>query len=136
MIRRLLGPLAALLPANQAAMEAATSTTTIVTPGRTRYHPGVAKAWLYSTYSGGVPQITAGHNIAALDDDGTGLVGVNFTTAFSSANYASAVGMQATTTSNDNSVVSARVAGSIDVAIRDAAGAADNSFSVACFGDQ
>lgn len=45
MIRRLLGTLASLVPANQATMEAATSTTTIVTPGREHFHPGVAKAW-------------------------------------------------------------------------------------------
>lgn len=124
------------IDASQAAMEAAASTTVFVTPGRLQYHPGVAKVWLWSTYSAGVPQITAGYNIASLDDDGVGLVGVNFTTAFSTASYASAVGLQETPATNDLSHALTRVAGSIDVAIRNVGGAVDDAFSVICFGDQ
>lgn len=74
--------------ATQADMEAATSTTTYVTPGRAQYHPGAGKGWLYMTYTTGTPGITASHNVTSLDDDGTGLMTINWTTDFSSANYA------------------------------------------------
>lgn len=71
--------------ASQAEMEAATSTTVMVTPGRTQYHPGVAKAWL--VYNGSSGSILASSNVASVTKNGTGDYTINFTTAFSSANY-------------------------------------------------
>ena len=38
--------------ATQAEMEAASSTTAYVTPGRTQHHPGVAKAWCTTNAAG------------------------------------------------------------------------------------
>jgi hypothetical protein len=38
--------------ATQAEMEAASSTTAYVSPGRTQFHPGVAKAWVYWEQTG------------------------------------------------------------------------------------
>lgn len=73
--------------ADQSEMEAATDTTRAVVPGRIKNHPGVAKAWGYVTYSGGVPTLAAGYNVASISDDGTGQLGVTFTTAMSSASY-------------------------------------------------
>jgi hypothetical protein len=73
--------------ATQADMETATDTTKMVTPGRTQYHPGVAKAWCKTAIAGGVPSIAQGHNISSITDNGTGDFTYNFTTAFSDANY-------------------------------------------------
>lgn len=74
--------------ATKAEMEAATSTTVMVTPGRQQYHPGVAKALVRFYHSGGVPTIVTSYNVSSLTDNGPGAVTVNFTTSFSSANYA------------------------------------------------
>lgn len=77
---------AGLSAASQAEMEAASSTTKAVTPGRTQYHPGVAKAWV--TFNGtGTVAITASHNVSSITDNGLGDYTVNFTTAMSSATY-------------------------------------------------
>ena len=74
--------------ATQAELEAAASLTQLVTPGRTQYHPGVAKAWGFVTVSGGAPALTAGHNITSVTDGGPGIISPQFTTAMSSVNYA------------------------------------------------
>lgn len=71
----------------QAEMETATSITTGVTPGRQQYHPSSAKVW--GSFNGsGTPAILAGYNFSSITDGGAGVWTVNFTTAFSSANYA------------------------------------------------
>lgn len=72
--------------ANQAAMEAASSTTTFVSPGNAKFHPGVAKAWIFWNATG-TPAINASLNIGSITDNGVGDQTLNFTTAFSSANY-------------------------------------------------
>ncbi len=77
----------ALAAATQAEMEAASSTTKSVTPGRTQNHPGVAKAWVIFNGTGTVA-VLASYNVASITDNGTGDYTVNFTTNFSSANYA------------------------------------------------
>lgn len=76
--------------ATQAEMEAATATTPAVTPGRAQYHPGVAKAWVYITTSGGTVTVAASHNVSSVTDNAAGDYTTNFTTAFSTANYVSA----------------------------------------------
>jgi len=72
----------------QSEMETATDVARAVTPGRTQYHPGVAKAWALWTVAGGAVTTVGTHNVSSLTDAGTGLVTVNFTTAFSAATYA------------------------------------------------
>lgn len=72
--------------ASQAEMETATDTTKMATPGRVQYHPGVAKAWIL--YDGNANSILASHNVSSVTDNGTGDYTINFTTAFSTANYA------------------------------------------------
>ena len=72
--------------ANQATMEAASSTTTFVSPGNAKFHPGVAKTWIFWNATG-TPAINASLNIASITDNAVGDQTLNFTTAFSSANY-------------------------------------------------
>ena len=70
--------------ATQANQETATSTATLVTPGRQQFHPSATKFWVNATNSGG---INASYNVASITDGGTGLVTVTYTTAFSGVSY-------------------------------------------------
>lgn len=71
--------------ATQADQETATSTTTFVSPGRQHYHPSAAKVW---AYWGVTSTILASYNVSSITDTGTGDWTVNFTTSFSSVNFA------------------------------------------------
>ncbi len=125
--------------ATQANQETATSTTTSVTPGRQQYHPSAAKVWiLFNTTT--TTTITASYNVTSLTDDGTGITKVNFTTAFSSANYC-ATSMAGTGGGGQNSGV---VVNTYNTAYIQVIGintttitVADGNFvNVSCFGDQ
>lgn len=72
--------------ASQAEMETATDTTKMVTPGRTQYHPGVAKAWINFNGSG-TPAARASLNVSSITDGGVGIYTLNWTTAFSGTDY-------------------------------------------------
>jgi hypothetical protein len=72
--------------ATQAEEEAASSTSVYTSPGRQKFHPGVAKAWVNFDGTGTIAS-RASHNVSSLTDNGVGDWTVNFTTAFSSANY-------------------------------------------------
>lgn len=74
-------------PATQAEMESAASTTTAVSPGRTQFHPGVAKVWAYITVSGGTPSLDASYNVTSITDTSAGNVTVTIANDFSSSNY-------------------------------------------------
>jgi hypothetical protein len=69
--------------ATQAQMEAASSTSVVVTPGRQHYHPGMAKAWAQVNTAG---TIVAGYNAASASNT-SGLYRLTYTTPMSSANY-------------------------------------------------
>ena len=74
--------------ATQAQMEGATSNTVYVTPARTQYHPGVAKAMC--TFDGttvGTHSVTAGYNVDNVTRNNQGDYTVTFTTDFSNTNY-------------------------------------------------
>lgn len=73
--------------ATQSQQEAASSTTTFVSPGRQQYHPSAPKAWVKVSNPSGTPVITASYNVASITDNGVGDITVNFSTPFSSANY-------------------------------------------------
>jgi hypothetical protein len=90
--------------ASQATMETATNITEMVTPGRTQYHPGVAKAWL--VYNGATDSTLASHNIASVTKNGTGDYSIALTTAFSSANYAVVFGGLVWTNANQSAIAS------------------------------
>jgi hypothetical protein len=73
--------------ATQAEMEAASSTSVGVTPGRTQYHPGVAKAVVRFDGTGASP-ITKdfGYNISGtITKSSTGVYVISWTTSFSSS---------------------------------------------------
>jgi hypothetical protein len=72
--------------ASQAEMEAATATDRFVTPQGVNWHPGVAKCWGKAVGAG--TSLTVNWNITSVTDTGTGRLGVNIGTDFSSANYA------------------------------------------------
>ena len=127
--------IAALLAATQAEMEAATSTTVAATPGRTQYHPGVAKAWLNANVTGGINE---SYNVTSVTDTGVGLLTITWATDFSTANYATL----GTPGSGSARLVtedpSGKVGGSVQMDCRDDLGAlADPTvWLVAAFGDQ
>lgn len=77
--------------ATQADLEASASTTTCVTPAVVKYHPGVAKAWVKFSATGGSVVISASYNVTSVTRNNSGDYTVNFTTPFSSANYASSI---------------------------------------------
>lgn len=72
----------------QSEMEAASSNTLAVTPGRVHYHPGVAKFWALVTVSAGTPSVTASYNVTSVTDNGTGDLILTIATDFSNANWA------------------------------------------------
>jgi hypothetical protein len=71
--------------ATQANQETATSTTTVVSPGRQHFHPSAAKCWLKCDHAG---TVNASYNITSITDTGPGVVTVTIATDFSSADYA------------------------------------------------
>ena len=74
--------------ATQANQETATSTTTIVTPGRQQFHPSAAKAWVMFDPAA---TIHASYNVSSITDMGTGTWRVVFTNAQSSATFSTVV---------------------------------------------
>ena len=105
--------------AAQADMETGTSTTKPVNPAVMVYDSGVAKA--ACEFDGtGTPSVTVNvRNVASITDGGTGIWGVELTTAFSGSNYAcsGASGLPmnacAPTDSNTISVVTRNSAGTL-----------------------
>ena len=75
--------------ATRAEMESASNTTVVVTPGRTQFHPGVVKAYGVIINADTTPELQAGsYNVSStVDDDGTGLVGVNLDITMANTNY-------------------------------------------------
>jgi hypothetical protein len=70
----------------QSEMEAATSTTLAVPPGRMKFHPGVCKGWI--TFDGtGTPAASASYNYTSITDNGTGDWTVNWDVDFSAHTY-------------------------------------------------
>jgi hypothetical protein len=68
-------------------MEAAGSTSAIVSPARQHRHPGHPKAWVNFVGTGTVT-INADYGVSTITDNGTGDYSINFDTAFSSTAYA------------------------------------------------
>lgn len=124
--------------ATQAEMETATSTTTYVSPGRTQYHPGVAKAW--ALFNGtGTPAHVVKHNIdTSITDNGTGDYTVAITTDFSSANFV-VVGTGSTITTVTDTIIVPHTlaAGTIRISVRDNGSNVDRDWiAIAAYGDQ
>lgn len=76
--------------ATQADQETASSTAVFVSPGRQQYHPSAAKAWV--AYQGtGTPAVLASYNVSSVSRASSANYTVNWSTAFSSGNYAAIV---------------------------------------------
>ena len=74
--------------ATQAQEETGTAVNVLSTPGRQHFHPLHPKAWC--NFNGtGTPGVTVGSGVTSITDNGTGDYTVNWTTAFSTANYGS-----------------------------------------------
>ncbi len=73
--------------ATQAEMEAASSTTVFATPGRTQYHPGVAKAWCQFHHTN---VVDSSYNITSVSNTSTGEYTVTLATDMSGATYVGA----------------------------------------------
>lgn len=124
--------------ATQAEQETGSSTTVMVTPGRQHYHPSAAKAWGKAGVTG---NLVVGYNIASVTDVGTGVVTLNFTTAFSSADYAAIPGAQASAYNPQAYVLNSTppTTGNVTlINVNSASGAAADPimYHIACFGDQ
>jgi hypothetical protein len=119
--------------ASQAQMEAASSTAVFATPGRTNFHPGVAKAWLQCDAAG---TVDVSYNITSITDNGAGDLTVTIATDFSGDNYVAVAvpqGGNARTTS-----ISSKAAGSAVFYARDVADTPTDptKWNIVFFGDQ
>ena len=125
-------------PATQADQEAATSTTTMVTPGRQKYHPAHPKAWAYVTQSAGTYTLQSSFGISGISKAATGRVDLTLSTAFSSVNYAAIGGINDNPNLVANEVTGSRSTTNYRIMLRNANTAADTdaNFSVMFFGDQ
>lgn len=78
---------APLTAAAQSDMEAESSTVLGVTPGRAHFAPSAVKSWI--NFNGtGTPAIRVSRNGSSITDNGTGDWTANWTTSFSSSDYA------------------------------------------------
>lgn len=120
----------------QAEMEAATSTADFVTPGRTQYHPGVAKGWAQIDQVT-TTTITGSHNVSSVVDNGTGDCTTNWDTNFSDATYA-IVGMGTSPSGNNSVTLISIAAGSCRTLSETSSDGTDIDlpFHIAAFGDQ
>jgi len=74
----------------QSEVEAATSTTLAITPGRMHYHPGVAKCWVNFNGTGTIA-INSSYNTQGITDNGTGDTTITIDNDFSSGNYVATI---------------------------------------------
>jgi hypothetical protein len=82
--------------ATQAEMEAGTATDKYVTPQGFNWHPGACKCWGKAVGAG--TSLTVNWNTTSVTDTGTGRLGVNIGTDFSSANYSVVASLERTVT--------------------------------------
>ena len=115
-------------------MEAAGASDVYVSPNQVKNHPGVAKAW--ANWNGVADTINASHNVSSITDGGTGVWGVNFSTAFSSVTYTALVAASGGGGIGAN--VSSLAAGSATVVAFDSNGnfVEPSLMTAAFFGDQ
>jgi len=118
----------------QSEMEAGSSTTLAVTPGRQQFHPSAAKGWASADAAG---TINASYNLTSITDVDLGQITFTWATDFSSANYA-AVSDSFLAGAVSNSRVLGQAAGTTDLAVTNAAGSAADptAYFIAAFGDQ
>ena len=118
--------------ATQAEMEAGSSTTAYVTPGRAQYHPGVAKGHLQWLGNGTIQSNS--YNVTSLARTGTGQYTITWATHFGSGDYQCVGSCQGGTDSM--CVFSTPAAGTQLVEIYVNGTGTDSITNVAAFGDQ
>jgi len=121
-------------------MEAASSTAAFVTPGRTQYHPGVAKGWIARIEANGTLS-QADYNVASVTDTGTGDRLVVWDTDFSGTEYAvsggiAGGGIGATTGLHVYATASATGNSQFQIVNSNDGALVDINHSVWAFGDQ
>ena len=131
---------------SQTDMETATNNVKAVTPFAVNWHPGTAKGWVKFNGDGTVA-VSASHNVTSVTDVATGVYTVNWTTSFSTANYAVAGMAQRDTGASDaNSAIQigfrrtsgAMATGSTSIIVGDNGGTAIDPtiVTLVAFGDQ
>lgn len=83
-----IGGIPSLAAASQTEQEAGTEAGKYVAPATQKYHPSAAKAWVLFDGTTASPTPIVGYNVTSITKNGTGDYTINFTTAFSGANYA------------------------------------------------
>jgi hypothetical protein len=120
--------------ATQAEMEAGSVLTSFVTPGRTQYHPGVAKVWVKFEQSG-AHSSSASHNMTSVTDgSAVGDTDLLYDTDMSGTEYA----LVACAAAVENIGAASLAATGATINVNDlAAGGVDSTICmVAVFGDQ
>lgn len=122
--------------ATQSDQETGTSTAVAVVPGVQHHHASAAKAWVYFTTVTTTSNL-ASYNISSLTDNGVGDTTINFTTSFSSANYAAVITVKAASGIAGLSRVSSKTSSAIRILTFDtASGTIDvGHMDAAFFGD-
>lgn len=130
------GSVAGTMVATQANQETATSTTTVVSPGRQQYHPSAAKA--YVAFVGSTAAVSVSYNVTSVTRVSAGVYNINFTTAFSSAAYVSVVTLDGTSILLAFTDSTTSSTGLLRVNVFTAAGVATDppAIQIVCFGDQ
>lgn len=123
--------------AAQSDQETGTSTSTFVTPGRQQYHPSAAKYW--GQFIGTTSTVmNQSYNHSSLTDNGTGDTTLNFTTAFSSAQYCAVTASKNVAGAGGLASLTTKAAGSYRYVTDNAAGSptdfTDNNIVI--YGDQ
>ncbi len=90
--------------ATQANQETGTATDLIVPPGRQHFNAKHPKAWA-NVNGTGTPAVTVGSGVASISDNGTGDYSLNWTVAFSTANYGTTSGGSTSSGGSAQSVV-------------------------------
>jgi hypothetical protein len=119
----------------QSDQETATSTATVVTPGRQQYHPSACKAWGRCTQVGTMA-LSAGYNVSSVTDTGVGTTQWNYTVAFSSGNYGIATALENTAAQYDHTVVQPSTSVLTQYALDNANTLHDAQIYFIAFGDQ
>ena len=104
---------------------AASRIKTYVGPG-----PTTTLTWVYS---GTAPTIVVDTNVASLDEDGTGIIGVNFTTSYATTTYQALVTMARDGSSLSEGITD-RVAASLVIRLKEGSTATNGDGHLVCFG--
>jgi len=126
----------------QSEMEAGSSTTLAVVPGRQHYHPSAAKMW--AQVEGQGTTVHSSYNLTSITDSGVGDQTFTIATDFSSTTYCSVVSIERGTGTNinvvyttDKQVGSFRAVGYKIVTAGPTISSEDLSIiNTVCFGDQ